>query len=160
MALLAMDDQKKRVVEVNRQKLIETLKSNREKHAREYIEAVEGYKEMATKKFQEGYEQAKIKIEKNLAKGLASIDEFSVDNPRKSSDYLVLVDSISVELKVPRNFTSEYDAAIDMATWDVRETLELSHPEFQCFVRDVWDWSNDFRSTNMTYSKAAIAALK
>ena len=63
----------------------------------------------------------------------------------------IQIDGISVEMKVPRSYAKEYDAAIDMAKWDVRETLELSHAEFTCFVRDQWDWKAGFEAVSMLY---------
>lgn len=151
MAMQAKADQQKRIIEVNRAKLVETLKSNREKHVKEYKEALEGYKTLALEKLQKGYEDAKVKLEKNLIRGRESLQEFNPDNPENTSDYLTLVDAIQITLKVPQNYSDEYDAAIDMANWDVRETLELSHAEFTCFVRDEWDWSRDFFATSSMY---------
>jgi len=153
MANFAMEDQKKRSVEVNRLKLIEILKSNKEKHVAAYDEAITGYCEQAVEKLREGYDSAKLKLEKNLDKGLASIKEFDPKNPRVTSDYLTLVEGIQVHLPVPRSCAKEYDAAIDMAEWDVRETLELTHAEFQCFVRDVWEWSSEIVALNASYTK-------
>lgn len=42
-------------------------------------------------------------------------------------------------------------AAIDMAKWDIRETLVLTHAEFTCFVRDQWDWKSGFEAVSMLY---------
>ncbi len=152
MANLAREDQQKRTVEVNRLKLVETLKANREAHNQNYLEAVEGYKALALEKLQDGYEAAKVKLDKNLDRGKLALEQFDPSSPKDSADWLVLVEGINVELRVPRNFSKEYDAAIDMASWDVRETLELTHAEFQCFVRDQWDWTTDFIRTTAIYS--------
>lgn len=151
MANQARRDQSERLVEVEREKLVETLKQNRDKHIENYKIAITGYRVMATAKLKEGYEAAKLKLEKNLKRGIASLEEFDPENPQGASDYLVLVEGIQVSLKVPRNYSKEYDAAIDMAEWDVRKTLELTHAEFQCFVRDEWNWTNDFSTTNAMY---------
>lgn len=35
-----------------------------------------------------------------------------------------------------------------------REEIDLSYAEFQCFVRDVWDWSHDFDITKALYFSA------
>lgn len=151
MAQLMREDVKNRKVEVNREKLLDILRSNKQKHINDYREALQGYKEMALEKLQDGYEKAKVKLEKNLERGKTSIAEFDPENPRGVGDYLTLIEGVSVELKVPRDFSKDYDAAIDMAKWDVRETLELSNAEFQCFVRDVWDWTNDFVAVSKMY---------
>lgn len=153
MAALAIKDQAERSVEVNREKLIKKLIANRKKHLEEYQEAVAGYKEEAIRKLNNGYEKAKQKLEDNLAVAKMKIEQFNENNPRASSDYLVLVEGQQVELKVPRNYSKEYDAAIDMAQWDERETLELTHAEFQCFVRDEWAWTNEFTSISAIYNK-------
>lgn len=157
MANLARKDQEERTVQVNREKLIETLQSNLAKHVEEYKLAIEGYKAVALEKLLSAFEQAKEKLDRNLAKGRLSIEQFDPKDPRGTSDYMTLVEGIQVTLKVPRDYSKEYEAAIDMAKWDVRETLELSHAEFQCFVRDVWDWSSDFRTTTDFYNSVGFA---
>lgn len=152
MAAIALHDQAERTVQVKREQLIAQLTSNREKHLADYKIALAGYKEAAKIKLIKGHEDARASLDKNLKRGLEDLDAFDSRDPRKQSDYLALVIGVNVEMKVPRNYTSQYDAAIDMANWDVRETLELTHAEFQYFVRDVWDWTNDFYTTNATYS--------
>lgn len=153
MAGAALRDQKDRQVEVNREKLVAILRDNKQKHIKEYDEAVLGYREMALEKLQSEYEKAKVSIERNLEKSKVLIQEFDPSASKKHSDWLTLVEAVNVQLPVPRNFSKEYDAAIDMASWDVRETLELTHAEFQCFVRDVWDWSNDFFEVSKRYTE-------
>lgn len=152
MASMALKDQTERTVQVKREQLIAQLTMNREKHLADYKIALSGYKEAAKAKLRKGYEDAKASLDKNVNRGIEDLEAFDSRDPRKQLDYLVLVVGVNVEMKVPRNYTSQYDAAIDMANWDVRETLELTHAEFQCFVRDVWDWTNDFYTTNATYS--------
>lgn len=154
MALAAARDTEKRTVEVNRMRLIATLINNKAAHQKNYREAVEGYVERATEEFRKGYEKAKKELEKNLQKGLDSLKEFDPKNPKGTSDWLTLVPTIQVELKVPRDYSNEYDAAIAIAEWDVRETLELTVAEFSCWVRDMWDWSRDFELVNSMYLKS------
>lgn len=153
MAAFALRDQSERTIEVNRLKLVEILEENREMHIREYHEAVDGYLETATEKLQEGYDKSVVKLQKNLENSKRLLAEIDPSKPLETSDRIVLVESICIDLKVPRNYAKEYDAAIDMANWDVRDTLELSGAEFQCFVRDEWDWTNEFSTTTASYSK-------
>ena len=49
-----------------------------------------------------------------------------------------------------------YDAAFDMATFDTRDELDLSGAEFQCFCRDVWDWSDEFQTTTQIYGGGKV----
>lgn len=151
MAARALHDQEERKVQVNRLSLIETLKANRERHIANHAAALRAYKDVAAKKLSDAHGEAIKSLEKNLARNLAELEDFDPEAAHKRADYLCLVQQINVELKVPRNYSKEYDAAIAIAEWDVRDVLELSHAEFQCFVRDVWEWSDDFRASTMSY---------
>lgn len=151
MAMTALRDQSERSVQVNREKLIETLTTNREKHLRDYEEAKRGYRDTLLSRIDEAFGDAKKSIETKHRQTRESVEAMSDSDIAKQNDQLTLVSAISIQMRVPRCFAKEYDAAIDMAKWDVRETLELSHAEFQCFVRDVWDWTNDFEAVSACY---------
>lgn len=154
MASTAIHDSKNRIIKVKRTDLIKTLKQNKKKHQKDYQEAVAGYKAEAIAKLRKAHEDAKVELEKNVKRGLASIEEFNPADTSRYHDTLTLVRSITVELKVPRDYSEHYDAAIARSEWDVRPTLELSDAEFQCFVRDIWDWSDEFKNTTMLYSNS------
>jgi len=156
MANMARNDQQNRTVEVNREELIKTLEANRAKHVREYEDAMAGYKSVLASKLEDAYTDAKAKIDKQYRRLKDRIDDMSDDEIGKQQDWFTLLDEISVQLKVPRSFADDYDAAIDIAKWDVRETLELSHAEFTCFVRDQWDWKSGFEAVSTQY----IGAMK
>lgn len=155
MAAIARMDQEKRTVEVNRLKLIETLEANRTKHVQDYEEAMAGYKAVLLSKIDEAFDDAKKQLETKYEKTKSRVSAFTDADIAKQRDSFTLIDDITVEMKVPRSYAKEYDAAIDMAKWDVRETLELTHAEFTCFVRDQWDWKSGFEAVSMLY-KAAI----
>lgn len=151
MAIQAKQDQQKRTVVINKERLLTQLLANKKKHVQEYEEALAGYKDMASEKLREAYEEAKVSLEKNLAKGLAKLADFTPDDEEFSS-YLTLVESKVVNLPVPKNYEEEYEAAIQMVQWDTRSELELTHAEFNCFIRDKWDWTSDFFSTTAIYN--------
>lgn len=151
MAALARVDQEKRTVEVNRVKLIETLEANRTKHVQDYEEAMAGYKAVLLSKIDEAFSEAKAALAAKYAKTKEKVKAFRDADIAKQRDSFTLIDAITVEMRVPRSYAKEYDAAIDMAKWDVRETLELTHAEFTCFVRDQWDWKSGFEAVSMLY---------
>lgn len=155
MAAMARIDQEKRTVEVNRLKLIETLEINRKKHMQDYEDAMAGYKAVLLSKIDEAFDGAKKELESKYEKTKSRVLAFTDADIARQRDSFTLIDDITVEMKVPRSYTKEYDAAIDMAMWDVRETLELTHAEFTCFVRDQWDWKSGFDAVSSMY-KAAI----
>lgn len=140
-----------RTVTVNREKLLETLKANREKHQKDYDEAVAGYKSIATERLQKLMSKSVEAVKDNydmLLKKLSKFDPSSVDT---FDDRVVLVQAMSFDLKVPKNHVSSYDVAIKMAEWEVNETVELTQAQFQCFVMDDWDWQEEFQTIKMSY---------
>ena len=154
MASKALSHQMSRTVRVNRQKLIETLTENRAKHIHAFNEAMDGYKELALAKIEESFRGLNEKLSARKAELTDKVNKFSPETADQFSDHFVLLNSITIPLTVPVSYADAYDAAIDMATFDTREELELSGAEFQCFCRDVWDWSYDFTTTTMNYSVA------
>ena len=153
MAHMAKLDQQERKVNVKRTDLVEALKTNLEKHLKEYEEAVQAYKTLATERLNEEQRKATEKLDKHYRKALEKISEFDPESDG-NTDYFELVPHVVVTMKIPRNYSEEYKAAIDMFRWDTRDEVELSYAEFNCFVRDKWDWTSDFKFVNETYTKA------
>ena len=151
MAHQARQAQLDREIEVDRVKLIEALKANRERHVAQYHEAVEGYREAALEILNKAKASAVARMERNFEKIRMDLEAFDPENG--ASDRIKLIQSETVEMPVPRNYAKDYDAAIDIAEWDVNDKLKLSFAEFQCFVRDEWDWKNDFLTNSAMYVK-------
>lgn len=151
MAAVAQRDQEKRTVEVKRIELVQRLEENLVKHVRDYEEAMAGYKSVLMTKIEESFASARENLELAYHGWKAKVDNMTEAKISAQRDYFTLLDSISVEMKVPRSFAKEYEAAIDMMKWDVRDTLELTHAEFTCFVRDQWDWKSGFDAISTMY---------
>ena len=154
MAAAARMDLEKRNVEVDRKKLIETLELNRTKHIADYEEAMAGYKAILLAKIDEAFADAKKQLEAKYEKTKAKVAVFTDEDISKQRDSFTLIEGISVEMKVPRSYADQYDAAIDIANWDVKPTLELTHAEFTCFVRDQWEWKSGFEAVSMMYKNS------
>jgi len=152
MAMKALGHQMTRTVRVNRQVLIETLLANREKHIAAFNEAMAGYKEIAVQKIHEAFEGLTTKLAQSKTELLERIATFTPETASQFSDHLTILQGVSVHLQVPVSYADAYDAAIDMAKFDTREELDLSGAEFQCFCRDVWDWSYEFAARNLSYA--------
>tara|TARA_Y100000034_G_C6879619_1_gene402807 strand:+ start:22 stop:486 length:465 start_codon:yes stop_codon:yes gene_type:complete len=140
-----------RTVEVNREKLLETLRENKDKHIREYGEAVRGYKTLAQEKLAallcvafrclaDNFDLIKTKIERL--------------NPEDESirDTVTLLNAMTFSLEVPKDHSKSYEIAIQMAEWEVNETIELTQSQFQCFVLDDWEWTVKFKHLNTVYT--------
>lgn len=154
MAQRALREQMNRIVRVNRLKLIETLTANRKNHLEQFKQAMLGYKDAAIKKIAEAFDGLSDKLLRRREQITEEIESFTPETASRFSDSLTILNGVHVSLKVPVSCADAYDAAIDMATFDTREELELSGAEFQCFCRDVWDWSDEFRTTSQMYANA------
>ena len=156
MAAKALNNQMTRTVRVNRLKLLETLRKNREQHLKVFNEAMAGYKELALAKVNEAFNGLEGRLLQKKDEIVAKIGTFSSETADSFADYLVILDTVCVSLTVPVSYVAAYDTAIDMATFDTREELDLSGAEFQCFCRDVWDWSYEFTSISSTYTSKNV----
>lgn len=152
MAAKALSNQMSRIVKVNRQRLIETLTKNRESHIAAFNEAMSGYKALALSKIDEAFQGLDERLAKRKEEIVDRVNSFTAETADKFADYFVLLEQVALNLKVPTSYAEAYDAAIDMANFDTRDELELTGAEFQCFCRDVWDWSYEFSATNFTYT--------
>jgi hypothetical protein len=146
-----LEENKDRKVVVDRYKLIDILTSNREKHEKEYLLAVKGYKGKLNKKLDDAIEKSRKKLEERYQAIKVKIANMTDEDMEDQEVFFNLIDSIVLELEPPKSYTKEYDAAIDMAKWDTRETLELTTKEFNCFVRDEWTWTKEFKKMSRSY---------
>lgn len=153
MAAHALSNQMTRIVRVDRLKLIVTLQENRSGHVRAFHEAMAGYKAMALLKIEEAFRGLDARLADRKAAIIQQVESFTAETAGDFSNYFVLLEQVVVDLKVPVSYADAYDAAIDMAKFDTRSELDLSGAEFQCFCRDVWDWTNEFKSVNSNYAR-------
>lgn len=154
MAAKALSHQMTRIIRVYRIKLLETLEKNRAEHLKVFNEAMAGYKELALKKIDEAFVGLEARLQKRKDDIVKRVESFTPETADEFSDYFVVLEQVIVNLKKPLSYVDAYDAAIDMAKFDTRDELELSGAEFQCFVRDVWDWTHEFSATNFAYTGA------
>ena len=117
-------------VRINKDKLLGTVKENREVHIADYNEAMEGYRE---------------ELEERLVDKLESLraGELPSQNFR--------------DLPIPQVHTDEYDQAISMLEFSVDDTIELEHREFRQYVLDQWDWKAIFAASTANYSKGKFS---
>lgn len=115
-------------ISVNKERLIETLKSNREKHNREFKEAWCGYLDT---------------VKNKMATAMHELEEH---DKVPSWNFLQ-------KLSVPKDHTADYDHALEMMSWSEGDEVVLSAALFNAFIRDEWDWSGTHRSTWQAYNK-------
>lgn len=130
-----------RTVKVKKGELLEKVEANLVSHVKEYEEAVEGYKEEATKLVRD----RKKEVNKELDKLVERISAGSFD--------LCLPVNLAFPLKTPTSHAKDYKQVIEMLKMSVEEEINLSSDEFACYVMDDWNWKQDFVTTNMAYRK-------
>lgn len=116
---------------VDKTKLIEIMKKNRDDHAAIVAEAQDGFRTKVISRLDEMLAMAK--------KG-RKID-------------------INVGLVMPVDMTEEYDTVIGMLELDTDEKVELQKHEYEQWVLDKWNWSRQATTTNAYYSMTAAAKL-
>ena len=110
-------------VTVQKDRLLATLRENREQHEAEVAKAQERYRK-----------EAILAMRINLRKA---------EDGGKIETY--------IRLPEPTSYVSSYDKAIAMVEWQVGETVELSQSQFQQYVLGEWDWKAEFAATTGTY---------
>ena len=113
-----------RTISVNKAKLIEQIKKNKENHIKEYDKAVVAYKEEALKQLNE---QIK-KVQEGSLKA-------------------------ALNLITPINNAENYDKIIEMFEWEVNDIVELEQKEFNEYVQDETEFAVQAKFSNMFYTQ-------
>ena len=115
-----------RVIKVNKQQLIETIKKNKQLHIKEYKQAVIAFKKEALKQI--------AKLEKAVKAGNT--------------------EGIRLDLTTPQYRASDYDKLVLMFTWDLEKEVELSQGEFNQYIHDEFDFAIAAKMSNTYYSNS------
>lgn len=110
---------------IPKEKLLNTLWTNRAEH-RKIVDA-------ALVKYQEAVNKELKKMAKRARKG-----------KRVPHNFLNF-------LPVPQDYTTAFDQAIQQVEWDVREEIELTREDFNRFIRNEWEWANMFAASSARY---------
>lgn len=117
-----MHQRHNRSMVINKIKLIEKIKENKEQHIKDYKEAVDAYR---------------VEANKQLLAAKESLDAGRLD--------------IHLQLTTPINRTQEYDRVVEMFEWEIAENIELTQIEFNDYVHDDNDSSRNAKFANSFY---------
>lgn len=109
-------------IQVDRLKLIETLKTNKETHVNTYKDSLKGYKVELVKHAESNLERAKA-------------GKHPEHFPHRR----------------PSNYEPQYTRAIKMLEMSEEKTVRLTAVDFARFVEDDWDWKEEFVATSTLY---------
>lgn len=115
-----------RSVKLNRDELLGIVRQNKDKHVKEYAEAVEDYK------------AAVIRIAKANLK-LANTGDL---------DKIAKMQSVPGQ---PVSYEDSYNRSIRMLELSVDEVIELQEDVFNQLVLDEWTWKRSFTAMGATY---------
>lgn len=114
-------------VKVEKSKLLEVVRANRENHKKIFTEAQENYRTAV----------------------IAELDRMLAE--AKSGARI----RRAVSLVEPIDQTREYDSAIRMLEMSTDDVIELTTSQFNNLVLDDWSWRHQFLASNRLYSKTA-----
>lgn len=110
-------------ITVNKARLVETLRTNREAHRAQFLTAQERYREKVIEELDTRLEQARSGGVINLG----------------------------FRLPEPIDYTSAYDTALAMCEWSVSDSLELGQHDFERYVLNQWEWAGMFAANTQSY---------
>lgn len=124
------EDTGMRTITVEKKKLLEILKKNRDSHRSVFEEAWNGYRAES------------IRVhEQNLAL-------------LKSGKKVI----VAFYEQAPQDHTKDYDLVIRMLEMDTGVEVELDQQQFSNYVDDEWNWKQQWSTSNAKYSATLAAA--
>jgi hypothetical protein len=121
-----------REVKVKRDELLSVLRQNRERHIKEYEAACVGYREVALRRIEDSFQEAR-EVVGRLKQGQTVAVGFRIS------------------LSVPVSYEKAYDQIIRMMEMSVDTEIILTSSQFACFVMDDWEWKEEWASSNAQY---------
>lgn len=125
------------VVTVEKAKLIQILKVNREKHVQEFKDACTVYKA----RVREEYAAFKTGIVEFLHEWDAATDW----------NKLPKFPEVHSRLPKPVSFAEQYDRALGMLELHTKTEMTLDMATYRKYVEDDWEWSSQAKMSNASY---------
>ena len=110
-------------VTVKKLELLNIVRENRAQHRAKFEAAVEGYRKACITVFEE-----------NLKKFLAGKAE-----------------RVFINEQMPEDHTDDYDVVLEMLEMSVDDEITITTKAFNNYVRDKWDWSDRWVTSNSKY---------
>lgn len=122
-------------ITVPKAQLLEKLHANRHRHAQEYEETLNGWREQMIMGFELLMSEARIEI----------------DRLKETREYK----GIRVpNLSRPKSHEGAYTRVIAMLEMSLAESVTITETQFRQYVMDEWDWQSEFTSSKMSYSNS------
>jgi|SRR5579862_7246620 len=145
-------------ITVSKSELLDIVKDNKKKHDEIYEAAEAGFwleaEETLKKQLKEQltlYRKNYRKNVKDLKKQIAN--EMEAVREKKKDYYLSYF-----RKPFPENHSDDYQGTIRRLELSVEPRVELENTEFDCYVRNKWQWRNSFLNTNTFYANNAVSS--
>jgi len=147
---------------IEKAKLLEKLKENRNDHESLYQAACSGYWLESKKVIDEKVVEFKKALGKTEKDFNTSVDELRLAVEAKNENDLhnfagFFAFNSQWPLTYPTNQLDDYDRVIDLLSFSVADKVKLTLKEFNCYVRNQWDWNEQFTATNQLYANAYVS---
>lgn len=138
-------------IKVSKSELLDIVKDNKKKHDEIYEAAEAGYwleaeenlkkqlKEQLTN-FKKNYQKQVKDFKKQISKELKMVEQ------KKKDGYTYM------RKPFPENHSDDYQGTIKRLELSVEPHIELENNEFDCYVRNKWQWRTSFLNTNSYYA--------
>jgi hypothetical protein len=117
-------------ITVEKEKLLETLKANRKKHAEDYKNAYNRY-----------YNTCISELEGRVNELRETLRQV---NP---SSFL----KFDLTNRYPQDYTNVYDQVIEMLEFCNADSIEITNSQYESWVKDDWDWKESFMLSTSAY---------
>jgi hypothetical protein len=151
-------------VEIEKVKLLQTTKSNKEKHVKEYNEASKKYNQATlayalefVKQLEENIKEVKATMDAKLAVVQSAVglgeeayaQEKAIDfKDINASVYMNLQPKVQISVSKPESHEKEYDTVIKNLELSTAEFVVLGQSDFNQYVLDEWTWKSTFSNNN------------
>lgn len=114
-------------ITVDKAKLLEIIKGNRDRHRQVFEDALDGYRKYAQE----------------------VLEEHMTDLMRGKTP------EIRISIARPQDHTADYDRVIQMIEMDKGSEFTLDENDFSQYVRDDWNWKRQWLASSNTYAAAS-----
>lgn len=111
-------------IKMKRLELLDIVRANKEKHVKEFVEAVEDYKKLVVKVAEQNLEISKTDATQKYFKSWPA---------------------------TPTSYEDSYKRAIRMLELSIEDVIEVEEDVFNQLVLDEWGWKNQFTASTVSY---------
>jgi hypothetical protein len=149
-------------LEISKDKLIDILNANLEKHNIIYNAAVSGYYDVIDgcyKKWNEQIEECILKLE-----NFSNLLESGVQNKIYGKEIIKKPDVPYYNTRYdfpsfPVSHEDEYKSAIKRVELSIRNVFSLNDEEFKKYILNDWTWKKDFMQSSFNYVNCVTGGL-